>query len=247
MRTLIMMTLVGCAMADRAVFHYFDVRGLGQAPRLMLSEVGLNFEEVRHTRETWSKAKQEGVESGLLSFGQVPAMEYWDGEGKKVSMVQSVAIMQFLAREHGLYGSDNAEKARIDVLVGGVGDLRKRYGAMAYSKIDKLEDALATYKEELVKWLPFFETYLSKGEHVVSSFSFADVMLFDLIDTCVLRVSPDALQSHPKLAAHHKLIASRPKIAAYLQSEKNHKFANGKSASWDTPDNVPAHLKTEEL
>ena len=106
--------------------RYFDIRGLAEPVRLTLAALGLEYEEVVYQRcptnslgaaecppgvTDWNSAKQEGIESGLLPFGQVPSMTYKDHEsGKTFEMVQSQAILRFLAKRHGFYGTSEDEE-----------------------------------------------------------------------------------------------------------------------------------------
>ena len=237
---------------EKAKLHYFDVRGLGQAPRLMLSDLGIEFREERHTKATWPEKKQAGIESGIFPFGQMPVLEYQSG-GRTGSVAQSLAIMQFLARSHDRYGAGTPESAAVvDVLAGGTGDLRKRYGAFVYNKQAQEDPKLLEgYVKEIGVWVPFYDSYLKKHAAAAGSFvggadvpSYADVLLFDLIDTCVLRIKPDALANFPHLAAHYAAVGSRAGIKKYLESEQNHKFANGPSSFFDNQAHSP--LKREE-
>ena len=232
----------------RAVLHYFDVRGLAQAPRLMLKDLGLPFTEVRHTRETWAAAKEEGIASGLLPFGQVPVLEHFNSAGERTVIAQSVAIMQFLARHYGYYGEGIAQQAQIDMLVGAVGDLRKRYSMFVYNKA-ALTDAtlLETYEKDLATWTTHYEKFLGDHKWVggAKDITFADIMLFDLIDTCVLRVKRTALDNLPYLTQHYGRVLQRKAITAYLTSEENHKYANGASATFDTPSHTPPAMEEE--
>eukprot|EP00756_Hemistasia_phaeocysticola_P048758 Hpha_TRINITY_DN2315_c0_g1::TRINITY_DN2315_c0_g1_i1::g.347::m.347/K00799/GST, gst; glutathione S-transferase len=257
-----MLAAISCACAaaaadPRATLHYFDLRGLAQAPRLLLADAGVTFDEVRHTGDTWPAAKKEGTESGLFPFGQLPAMEFWDENGKRSTVAQSGAILQFLARRYGYYGDGSEDtNTAIDVLAGGVGDLRKRYGAFAYNKdVDTDPSLLENYLKDVELWTGHYDRYVARfnGGFVGASAgqpwgkpTFADILLFDLVDTCVLRVNPDALKDRPNLAAHFALVGSRPGIRDYLDSERNHKWANGAAASWDTPTKVPPHLKAKD-
>ena len=55
-------------------------------------------------------AKPAGIESGLLPFGQVPSMTYTDVKKDTFQMVQSVAILRFLAKRHDFYGASEHEE-----------------------------------------------------------------------------------------------------------------------------------------
>ncbi len=90
---------------------YFDGRGLAEVPRLVLAEAGVKFEDRRVKDIATLKAE--------LPFGQVPL--YQDGDFK---LVQSQAIIRYVARTHNLYGKDAKEAALIDQIGDGIQDLR---------------------------------------------------------------------------------------------------------------------------
>ena len=106
--------------------RYFDIRGLAEPIRLTLAALGLEYEELKYERcpansfgeaecrpgvTDWNTAKQEGIASGLLPFGQVPSLTYTDQQsGKTFEMVQSQAILRFLARKHNFYGTSEEEE-----------------------------------------------------------------------------------------------------------------------------------------
>ena len=37
--------------------HYFDVRGLAEGIRFIFAQAGVQYEDLRHTREEWGKMK----------------------------------------------------------------------------------------------------------------------------------------------------------------------------------------------
>ena len=105
--------------------RYFDIRGLAEPIRLTLAALGLEYEEVKYDRcptdaagapncpagiTDWNTAKPAGIESGLLPFGQVPSMTYTDVKKDTFQMVQSVAILRFLAKRHDFYGASEHEE-----------------------------------------------------------------------------------------------------------------------------------------
>ena len=91
----------------------------------------------------------------------------------------------------------------IDVAVGGVGDMRSAYGDFAYDVASVTDESIrAKYVGEyLPRWLGYFEKLLQRagGQYFGgSAFSFADVMVFDILDHN-LRVDPACLASFPTL------------------------------------------------
>nr|ACJ03598.1 pi-class glutathione S-transferase [Cipangopaludina cathayensis] len=187
---------------------YFTVRGRGEAIRLLLAENGIEFEEASPT--PWPEYKPK------MPFGQVPC--FYDGD---FQLVQSNAILRYLARKHDLYGSSLQSQAKIDMLNDGVEDVRNTYVKLIYQNYE-------AGKEEYIKNLPNalqpFENLLTAsdagvtGASVDGKRSFVDYNLFDLLDIrCVL--APNCLSEFPPLKAFYDKIASDPKISAYRQTE----------------------------
>ncbi|XP_071808894.1 glutathione S-transferase-like [Asterias amurensis] len=85
---------------------YFDyTRGRAEATRMLFAVANKELEDVRITKEEWPKIKPTTPQ------GHVPVLEI---DGKQLP--QSNAIESYVAREFGLYGSDNWEAAQIDVI-----------------------------------------------------------------------------------------------------------------------------------
>ena len=154
--------------SETVTLRYFDIRGLAEPIRLALSYLNIDYEEVKYARcapdcknglTDWTEAKKVGTESGLFAFSQVPSLTY--GE---TSLVQSEAILRFLARKHGIAGETEIEQQRIDLFVGGLKDMRSKYGKMVYNK-KALTDPkiMSDYLDVQRTWLPFFERLLVKS------------------------------------------------------------------------------------
>lgn len=117
---------------------YFDGRGLGEIPRLLLHEAGVKFEDRR--LKDIAPLKPE------LPFGQVPL--YQEGDFK---LAQSQAIARYIARTHNLYGKDAHESALIDSFIDGLNDARtheRNAKDVSPGSVDKL------------KWIYTEHTYL---------------------------------------------------------------------------------------
>lgn len=65
-----------------------------------------------------------------MPFGQVPVLEV---DGKLLA--QSYAIVRFIAREHGLAGSDNWEQAQVDMYADCIKDLMIGKSDEIYSRL----------------------------------------------------------------------------------------------------------------
>ena len=108
-----------------------------------------------------------------------------DGTHRRVVLVQSGAILRFLGRHCGLLPDEAPalpqfgwsasqldaaeERARIEMALGGVGDIRSRYGKLCYNKeaLQAESGLLKNYADvELPKWLGHFERWLERASNL---------------------------------------------------------------------------------
>lgn len=257
--------------------RYFDSRGLGEPIRMALHVLGLEFKQVRYSScnnaanpepcpegvEDWSVAKPLGIKSGLFPFGQVPSMTYQGaGDKEPVNLVQSKVILDFLARRHA-FGVD-ASKAKNDpqvelalirqeMLVGGIGDVRTRYGRLSYNANAATDDGsiVKAHEKDLTEvWLPKFEAMLNGAKYFVNDkISFVDVLAFDMIDSNWRAVgNPTLMDTFPGLKALAIRVANHQGLRMYLK--RRIKYSNGNTAAIDTPSNpvkfTPSYPRTIE-
>ncbi len=91
---------------------YFDIRGRAELPRLIMHAAGQPF------KDTVTEDKSE-YESSLL-FGQLPL--FMDGD---VKIVQSGAIVRYLAKKLGMCGKSDQDALLCDQLYEGTEDIFK--------------------------------------------------------------------------------------------------------------------------
>ncbi|CAJ1942768.1 unnamed protein product [Cylindrotheca closterium] len=95
--------------APKLKLYYFNMKGKGEPIRLLCAYTGLELEDYRFA------SSQEFVdlkENGKLAFGQVPMLEV-DG---KHQLIQSGAIMRYLAKLTKLCPEDPLEAAKVDAI-----------------------------------------------------------------------------------------------------------------------------------
>jgi glutathione S-transferase len=216
---------------------YFDGRGRAEQIRILLSEVGAKYEDVRLNRDTFVALQKQ--ENSPLTFGSVPLLE----EGK-FSLVQGGSIMSYLAKKHGLFPSNVKDGQYADAIVLGAEDLRIKMFDAPYTKAKTSKDgksaeeaaeidkALATVKAFVEntwngRWAPNFERILKNagsGFVVGKSFSHADIAVFDVVDAIAFNFGPNfpGLDSKttPLLTKFYNDIKSRPAIKKYLETRK---------------------------
>ncbi|EGW04470.1 Glutathione S-transferase A6 [Cricetulus griseus] len=95
------------AMAGKPVLHYFDGGGRMEPVRWLLAAAGVEFEEkFLKTRDDLARLRNDGS----LMFQQVPMVEI-DG----MKLVQTRAILNYIASKYNLYGKDMKERALYDM------------------------------------------------------------------------------------------------------------------------------------
>jgi glutathione S-transferase len=92
--------------SDEAQLHYFRGRGRAEQSRWMLAATGTRFVNTCLAKKAdFARLNADGA----LLFGQVPLLQI-DG----LNIVQSQAIVRYLAHKHGLCGASAAERALAD-------------------------------------------------------------------------------------------------------------------------------------
>ncbi|EDO48102.1 predicted protein [Nematostella vectensis] len=145
----------GCApITDigQVTLHYFGSRGKAEGIRLMMEDNGVLYAETNYTKEDWPTVKQKGIQTGLFTFGQVPAITTTTG----LQLVQSRAIMHHLGRSLGL-DCDCQDLHTCEMLVQGADDLKSKMGSVMYSDSFSSATRDAHIKNTVHVWLPFFE------------------------------------------------------------------------------------------
>ncbi|XP_015140307.1 glutathione S-transferase 3 isoform X1 [Gallus gallus] len=198
-------------MAAKPVLYYFNGRGKMESIRWLLAAAGVEFEEVfLETREQYEKLLQ----SGILMFQQVPMVEI-DG----MKLVQTRAILNYIAGKYNLYGKDLKERALIDMYVGGTDDLMGFLLSFPFlSAEDKVKQCAFVVEKATSRYFPAYEKVLKDhGQDflVGNRLSWADIHLLEAILMLEEKKS-DALSGFPLLQAFKKRISSIPTIKKFL-------------------------------
>ncbi|KAM3853311.1 glutathione S-transferase 3-like isoform 2-T6 [Vipera latastei] len=168
-------------------------------------------EEFLETREQYLKL----IKDGCLLFGQVPLVEM-DG----LKLVQTKAILNYIAGKYNLLGKDLKERAQIDMYVEGTIDLMALILTYPFCSPEQKEKQLAAINEKAVtRYLPVYEKALEhhKQEFLVGNhLSFADIQLLEAILTLEERKA-DILAPFPQLQAFKARISSIPTIKKFLE------------------------------
>ncbi|XP_048257391.1 glutathione S-transferase 1-like [Haliotis rufescens] len=190
-------------------FRYFNLRGLGEVPRLLFALAGQDYEDVRIPSEAWAAEKPN------TPLGQMPVL---DIDGKP--FCQSSAISRYLAKTFGFYGNGDLEALQVDQALGVVQDVITAFLKSKFEKdAAKQAELMKEMKEvKIPLYFGMFEKLLknngSTGYFVGKKISLADVSLFDLCD----KVQPVVkLADYPLVKKCNENVGDNPKIKAWVK------------------------------
>ncbi|XP_061700774.1 glutathione S-transferase Mu 3-like [Syngnathoides biaculeatus] len=216
-------------MGAKLKLAYWDIRGLAQPIRLLLEYTETPYEEKFFScgeAPDYDKSCWFDVKPHLgMDFPNLPYLE--DGDRK---IVQSNAIMRYIARKHNLCGQSEDEKVRVDILENQAMDFRNGFVRLCYTDFDKLKPG---YLQALPDVLKQFSKFLGgrkwfAGEKI----TFVDFIMYELLDQHRM-FQPTCLADFKNLQDFLDCFEGLEKIAAYMKSNRFMKTpVNNKMAKW---------------
>ncbi|XP_047652664.1 LOW QUALITY PROTEIN: glutathione S-transferase alpha M14-like [Phacochoerus africanus] len=199
-------------MAGKPILHYFNGRGRMECIRWLLAAAGVEFEEkFVDTPEDLEKLRNDGS----LMFQQVPMIEI-DG----MKLVQTRAILNYIATKYDLCGKDIKERAAVDMYTEGIADMGEMIMLLPVCPPDEKDAKMALIKERVRnRYLPAFEKVLkSHGQDylVGNKLSRADIQLVELL-YYVEELDPSLLATFPLLKALKTRVSNLPTVKKFLQ------------------------------
>ena len=194
--------------------HYFQGKGLGEQVRLMLWEAGVQYEE----RYVDTREKLEALRANNeLLFQQLPLLEI-DG----LKLVQSGAIVRYIARKYNLYGKSAADQVHCDMLADGIRDMLGKLTGYPF-QTDK-EAFKAQIRPLIPRYLNCFTSYLSKNNNkemqgflLGDTITFPDITLFDVLER-IAEIFPNLMSEYPYIESFHARMLSRDGIKKLYSS-----------------------------
>jgi len=212
-------------MATQYTVSYFDIRGLGELPRLVLVAAGQEFKDDRipfvrkadgsFERGDWEERKKN------TPFGQVPVLTLADG----TQIAQSGAILRFLSRRHHLSGVSDVESALLDAVYDHLGDIRKSYYNAKSDAAKAAEFWAKTFPEGMIA----LAKNIKGNNHIGSSntLSYVDITLYYMLwslRTENKEAIDAALGAHAAVRGIFESVPKVPQIATYLAARKETPF-----------------------
>jgi glutathione S-transferase len=227
-------------MPDYELYYWPGIPGRGEFVRLAFEEAGAPYVDVvRMPEESGGGVKAmmrflRGEEGGLLPFAP-PFLRYGD-----LLIAQTANILQFLGPRLGLVPDDEAGRLRAHQIMLTICDFLAEVHdvhhpiALALYYNDQKNEARrrAPYflNERVPKHLGYLESLLDRDGHLVpGAISYVDLAAFQVVDGlryAFPQTMAAAESKVPRLLALRDRIAARPRIAAYLASERRIPFNN---------------------
>jgi glutathione S-transferase len=212
------------------------LQGRGELVRLLLEDAGAPYDDV---------ARRPADEGGGIDA----VREHMHGEGEgapgfappflidgELKLAQVGAVCAYLGPRHGLSPDDEAGRMRalqlqltvVDV-IGEVHDTHHPIASSLYydEQRPEAERAARAFREQrLPTWLDYFERVLESGggDYLLGTQAcYADLGLFQLVQGLRFAfpvATERALAGAPAVVALEDRVAARPRIAAYLKSER---------------------------
>ncbi|XP_049729613.1 glutathione S-transferase-like [Elephas maximus indicus] len=199
-------------MAGKPKLYYFNGRGRMESIRWLLAAAGVEFEEeLFETREEFEKL----IQGGSLMYEQVPMVEI-DG----MNLVETRAILRYIAAKYDLYGRNLKEQAWIDMYVEGLKDLNDMIMLFPFSLPEEKKMSLDYILERATKrFFPVYEKALrDHGQDflVGNRLSWADIQLLEVI-LMAEECKPSVLSGFPLLQEFKARVSHIPTINKFLQ------------------------------
>ena len=216
------------------LYYWPTIQGRGEFVRLALAEAGAEYIDV---------AREKGIAPmmKLLDGKKVPHASYAAPflKAGRLMIGQTANILLFLGERHGLAPKDEAGRfwtnqlqlTLSDVVVE-AHDSHHPVGMSLYYEDQKTEAkrrAAEFRKLRIPKYLGFFERVLEhNGRYLVGrKLTYADLSMFQVIEGlryAFPKAMKKAEKKYPKLMALNLRVKERPRIAAYLTSDRRIPF-----------------------
>jgi len=217
------------------LYYWPTIQGRGEFVRLLLEEAGADYVDVARAKGGMAAMMRflEGEEPGALPFAP-PFVKVGDAV-----VSQTANILAYLAPRLGLVPADETRRAEASQIqltiadfVGEIHDTHHPIAGSLYYEDQKREAkrrAENFVKQRLPKYLGWLEDVLARNEKsegrwlVGRDLTYVDLSAFQVIEG--LRYAfPNAMarleRRIPRLVALRDRVAERPRMAAYLQSER---------------------------
>ncbi|RUS87375.1 hypothetical protein EGW08_004829 [Elysia chlorotica] len=193
---------------------YFAIRGRGELARLVMAAARKQLDEVTVDFACWEEM-QPGTTFGVLPTLEVNGKEYFQGN----------AIATYLARENGLYGSNNLDCLMIDQIVQLKEDiLTVEINTVVGSDQDKMSALKKLVSDVYPRTMKIFNRFIhenpaNSGFVVGDKMTLGDLAIFEGTQSCFNSDSV-FLSGFPNIMALREKVAAQDGLKEYLARRK---------------------------
>ena len=189
---------------------YFNVKALAEPLRFLFAYGGIEYEDVRVTRDEWPALKP------TMPMGQMPVLEV---DGKRVH--QSISMARYLAKQVNLSGADPWEDLQIDIVVDTINDFRLKIAVVSYEPEDEIkEKKMITLVNEVIPfYLEKLETIVkdNNGHFALGKLTWADIYFAGILDYLNYMCKKDLIENYPGLKALVESVYAIDAIKAWME------------------------------
>jgi len=137
-----------------------------------------------------------------------------------LKITQSVTIIRYLARKHGLFAIDDKSQARQDLVEQQLRDMQNWFiRGLLFNKAEFEKNKEKFLSETLPQQLDQLSKFLGNNQWLVGKITYVDFIAYELLDW-FRQFSPKCLDNYQNLLQLIKRFESLPAIAAYLKSSE---------------------------
>lgn len=221
------------AESPKIILGYWNIRGLAQPIRLLLTHVKAEFEDKLYSvgpapefdKSAWLSEKD--ANSFKLDFPNLPYLI--DGE---VKLTQTLAIMRYLGRKYKLVPTAEADLVRLELAEQQIADLRAAFGKLCYSPQYKelLEGTRSKalclgvldggYVDRFTMIIEEFAKFLGDRQWFVGDeLTYVDFLAYELLFQ-LSKWNEAVFKNAETLLKFVARFEALPEIAAYLKSDR---------------------------
>jgi glutathione S-transferase/GST-like protein len=191
----------------------------GRKISIALEEMGLPYEIVPVNILEGAQQHPEFLE--VSPNNRVPALVDWDGQGRRIRIFESGAILQYLGRKSGrLYPADEPARCWVDSWVfwqmAGLGPMAGQLSW--FIRVSNIPDRderdyaypIRRYRKEVRRLYGVLERQLAGRDYICDDYSIADIASWTWVDQYQQHIG--GLADFPNVAAWRARIAARPAV-----------------------------------
>ncbi|KAK2716415.1 glutathione S-transferase 1-like [Artemia franciscana] len=198
--------------------YYFNERGRAEPIRLIFAYTGVKYEDIRTTKEEF-RSKDSAIKAKTPT-GYLPLLEV---NGR--FLPQTLAIIRYLAKAHGLQPEDPFDSAIADAYADTVSDLVTA-SLPARRETDptkKKELGLQVLQEKLLPAMAVYEKRLSDNRQYLigNKISWIDFVVFAFLDELHGKFGEKLFETAPNAKAYKERMANLPGVKEWIESRPN--------------------------